>query len=665
MKYLLTILLCLVINIYAQDLPYYESFNDNTLSRWTKVDDEPGGGEPGKWYVSDGVLMQTSNIFVTKDEFNVHLGTHIYTGNRSWKNYSFNSILKSTDDDGIGIIFRYQDKDNYYRLLFLNDAGNGGPFRSLQKMADGNLTTIAEKRITGATPKNWFAVTARVKEDSVIVYLNGDILFAVKDETHKGGAVGFTCYANSGAYFDSVSVTSGDVIYEEPENVLVIPQRMPYIQLPDTSSVCIAWQTTQTSAGRVEYGLTKNYGFFETEDSLVNKHFVKIEGLQPNTKYYYRVWNADTVFSEGSYFYTAKPGNIKDVSFLIWGDSGVNTETQYKIAGLMEKEMADFGIHVGDVSQNTGEEYDLVYFRPYKNIISNKNIYLCIGNHDTYFDNAETYLNEFYLPHNNDQDTERYYSFRWGNAFFINMDSNIDYSPGSPQYQFLVRELQSGRKKTAGWTFVYFHHPPYCELWDTWAGETAVREYLIPLFEEYNVDIVFNGHTHGYEHGFLGGVHYIITGGGGGGLDVYGRNWNHISKSLSVHHYSRVDISGNNLTFWAVDSEGKQIDSFSISKSLAFSGANNSVPAEFILNQNFPNPFNPVTKISFGLPAPSLVILKIYDLSGREVVELVNKEYTAGYHEVEFDGSNFASGIYAYKLEAGSFVQEKKMIILK
>jgi len=665
MKYIVLLLLCPFL-IYAQSLPYYNSFDKNDLSEWTIVDDEPNSSGPGNWYAGDGILSQTSNIFVNQDEFNVHLGTHIFTGNKSWKNYSFNVILKTTDDDGIGIIFRYQDKNNYYRLLFLNDAGNGGPFRRLQKMTEGKLSTISESRLANATPKNWFAVTAKVKDDSIITYLNGSLLFAVEDQTHKGGAIGFTCYANSGAFFDSVSVTSEDLVYSEPENIEIIPQRYPYVQLPDTSSACIAWRTTVKSAGKLEYGLTNSYGNIIIEDSAANKHFVKIENLLPDTKYYYKVWNADTVFSEGNSFYTTKPDNVKQIKFLIWGDSGVNNAIQYKVAGLMEKEEnVDFGIHVGDVNQNTGEEYDLTYFKPYKNITGNRNVYVCIGNHDTYSNNAETYLDDFYLPHNNQENSERYYSFRWGNAFFINLDSNIDYAPGSPQYKFLESQLQSDRRKTADWTFISFHHPPYCELWDTWAGEQQVRDYLLPLFEKYKVDIVFNGHTHGYEHGYLKGIHYIITGGGGGGLDSYGRDWSHISKSVAVHHYSKVEINGSSLLFSAIDIDGNLVDKFSISKTISSVNNQDIIPREYSLGQNYPNPFNPVTKIPFGLPETTKVNVSVFDISGKKVKEIVDAAFPAGYHEVEFNGSNLASGMYIYRIIAGSFIQERKMMIIK
>jgi hypothetical protein len=88
-------------------------------------------------------------------------------------------------------------------------------------------------------------------------------------------------------------------------------------------------------------------------------------------------------------------------------------------------------------------------------------------------------------------------------------------------------------------------------------------------------------------------------------------------------------------------------------------------PKEFVLYQNYPNPFNPNTVISYQLPVTSNVNLKVYDILGNEVATLVNEEKQPGVYEVEFDASSLASGMYLYKLQAGTFVQTKKMILLK
>ena len=88
-------------------------------------------------------------------------------------------------------------------------------------------------------------------------------------------------------------------------------------------------------------------------------------------------------------------------------------------------------------------------------------------------------------------------------------------------------------------------------------------------------------------------------------------------------------------------------------------------PKEFVLYQNYPNPFNPSTVISYQLPVNGDVTLKVYDVLGNEIATLVNEEKQPGVYEVEFDASSFASGMYLYKLQSGTFVQTNKMILLK
>ncbi|MFA5404675.1 MAG: YCF48-related protein [Ignavibacteria bacterium] len=98
------------------------------------------------------------------------------------------------------------------------------------------------------------------------------------------------------------------------------------------------------------------------------------------------------------------------------------------------------------------------------------------------------------------------------------------------------------------------------------------------------------------------------------------------------------------------------------------SGENNNkklIPDKFYLSQNYPNPFNPVTKIKYGLPKQSYVTLKIYDLLGRELKTLVNEQTQAGEYIVDFDGSDLSSGTYFYKLEAGSYTETRKLLLIK
>jgi photosystem II stability/assembly factor-like uncharacterized protein len=93
--------------------------------------------------------------------------------------------------------------------------------------------------------------------------------------------------------------------------------------------------------------------------------------------------------------------------------------------------------------------------------------------------------------------------------------------------------------------------------------------------------------------------------------------------------------------------------------------ADNYVPNQYLLEQNYPNPFNPSTTISFNLPSRSFISLKVFDVIGREVATIVSEELPAGNHSRQWNAANISSGIYFYSLQAGTFAQTKKLILLR
>ena len=132
-------------------------------------------------------------------------------------------------------------------------------------------------------------------------------------------------------------------------------------------------------------------------------------------------------------------------------------------------------------------------------------------------------------------------------------------------------------------------------------------------------------------------------------------------NSNSPKNYSFID---DNPPSGTVEYRLKQIDNngnFKYSQIVTV----NSLPTKFELWQNYPNPFNPTTAISYQLSVFSHVTLKVYDVLGRVVATLVNKEQQAGKYSVNFNGSNLASGIYYYRISAGDFSEVKKLMLLK
>ncbi|MBP9191689.1 MAG: T9SS type A sorting domain-containing protein, partial [Ignavibacteria bacterium] len=91
----------------------------------------------------------------------------------------------------------------------------------------------------------------------------------------------------------------------------------------------------------------------------------------------------------------------------------------------------------------------------------------------------------------------------------------------------------------------------------------------------------------------------------------------------------------------------------------------NEIPKEYSLKQNYPNPFNPNTNIQYDLPTDNFVTIKIYNVLGKEIATLINENKTAGRYIVSFNASKYPSGIYYYKIKAGSYEAIRKMMLIK
>ena len=153
--------------------------------------------------------------------------------------------------------------------------------------------------------------------------------------------------------------------------------------------------------------------------------------------------------------------------------------------------------------------------------------------------------------------------------------------------------------------------------------------------------------------------------------------WN--SEDIMIMSYSPYDepnvITDENdgaIIIWRIDPPWGGIYAQQISKNgnlgeviTSVKEDDNIKPANFYLEQNFPNPFNPNTTIRFSLPGSGNVKLEIFNILGEKVQTLLKEFYNAGIHEIEFDAGNLPSGIYFYQLQAGSFVETKKMVLLK
>ncbi|MDP8254910.1 MAG: metallophosphoesterase [Candidatus Alcyoniella australis] len=345
----------------------------------------------------------------------------------------------------------------------------------------------------------------------------------------------------------------------DPLDCPAVLVRQPYLQLGTTTGMSVLWRSDETGDSLVEYGTTADLGKFVYDENWVTKHELAITGLEPNTTYYYRARTCLDQTSVDS-FRTA-PTSADPLNFVAFGDNQSGYETFTEIASLMEMEDPYMAISVGDIVDDgwVEEDYDQQVFTPAQSLWRSTPFFVSIGNHEG---GSPLFQDNFRFP----GDGKLYYSFTYGNVFFLCLEQDTWHFtfPGTQQYEFMVAALSSEEAQNAEFRVVFFHTPPWCEGWEGYEGEKLIRLFIVPQMENYNVDVYFNGHTHDYERGLRNGVASYIIGGAGGGLDSWARDVEHISVYEATHHFMSVHVADQTMTLDAINLDGEVFDTYQI-----------------------------------------------------------------------------------------------------
>jgi len=336
--------------------------------------------------------------------------------------------------------------------------------------------------------------------------------------------------------------------------------REPYVQGVTGHSAVICWVSAGPDTGVVEYGKTPELGRKEVDSRVDRRHAVALTGLDPGSTYHYRVEGLGRSSAARS-FRTAPVGDDSRFSFAVVGDSGSGGKGQLAVAALLGRLEPDLILHTGDVVYPAGEQrhYDKRFFAPYRHLTKTVPLYPVLGNHDVRKGSGAAFLENFHPPLDSPRSTKRYYSFDWGGAHFVALDSELyhDDKGASPEEQkhFLDQDLATTRKR---WKIAFLHRSPYGS--SRHGGDERVREDLEPLFVKYGVDLVFSGHDHVYERTVpIEGVTYVVSGGGGRRLYRTGKGRS-TASSVSAHHAVLVRVDGQRLLLEAVEAGGKVVD---------------------------------------------------------------------------------------------------------
>ena len=245
--------------------------------------------------------------------------------------------------------------------------------------------------------------------------------------------------------------------------------------------------------------------------------------------------------------------HINSQSILIYGDSRTDHTTHQNIVDAMLEKLPTVVFHTGDlVEDGLNSEHWNIFNEITSELIDSADFYPALGNHEL---NSQLYFDNFDLPNN-----ERWYSVDIDKIHFIVLDSNSETYIGSRQYLWLERDLQNIFDYII-YTIAIFHHPPF-STGPHIEDEMNLRHTIIPLFEHYGVDIVFNGHEHAYERSLYNDIYYIVTSGGGAPLYDQARTSPYSQVFIKSYHFCHLSISNNKLYLEVLDIDSDIIDEF-------------------------------------------------------------------------------------------------------
>lgn len=371
----------------------------------------------------------------------------------------------------------------------------------------------------------------------------------------------------------------------------VIIARGPYLSNVTGSSAVISWWTNLATSGSVAI----NGQTFP--DSSQQHHQVLVTGLSPGTSYPYTV-SSGGVSASGTVRTAATAGQT--YSFAAIGDFGGNSSGESQnaanIAGAGTQFIQTLGDNIYPTSglpdpnfTTTYSDFDQRFFKQFSSAVKSQSFFPANGNKE-YYGNGE-FWSAFPMPGSN----HSWYSYDWGDAHILVLDSEQPYTPGTEQYNFAQADLAANQ--SAAWRIVAIQRPPYSSTTNN-SSSKGVQTYLVPLFQAQNVNLVLSGNSHNYERSkpltngvpATGGITYVVSGAGGNGFNAFNDTtypqpaWSAFRES-SYYEYSKVTVSPTALTVAAVRADTNAVfDSTTISKP----GADTSPPTAPTLSAGTP-----------------------------------------------------------------------------
>ena len=362
----------------------------------------------------------------------------------------------------------------------------------------------------------------------------------------------------------------------------------PYLQAVTADSAYVLVECDSTAPVTARYGPAGgNYGLEASTESteptaaspVTYVHNVKLTGLKPNTAYGYQILQGAKASPSHTFTTAALPGTA--FRFAWMADCRTQPEVHDEIAGRIKEMHPRFALYGGDLCENNGYEFwKRDFFVPNQLALAAEvPFFNAAGNHEGWSTNTRA----FTQAPASASESQAYYSFDYGDVHFVCLNNEISYAPGSPQVDFLVKDLTTTKKP---WKIVFVHRPAYSLGGN---GEDPGMKLLASyVFEPCRIDLVLNGHNHFYQHNLVNGLHYFNIGSAGAPLDNAGTG-SYVVKAVKDHNFAMVDMTPTTLRLTAYNGKGAVIEVFTLTKT-----ERSSAPVGPIVLPPAPPPVPPV-----------------------------------------------------------------------
>ncbi|MCC6766744.1 MAG: metallophosphoesterase family protein [Deltaproteobacteria bacterium] len=309
--------------------------------------------------------------------------------------------------------------------------------------------------------------------------------------------------------------------------------RGPYLQQPTPAGMTLRWRTDVPTDSRVRYGAAPgSLGLTVDDAAVTTEHVVTVSALAPDTVYFYAIGStsADLEGDDADHFFrtTPTPGAVRPLRIWVTGDGGYANADGMAVrdayAAYNGAAPTDLWLLLGDNAYPTGNDanYQAALFDLHHDMLRSVPTLSTFGNHEAMAGNSALqtgpYFTMFTFPTAGEaggvpSGSEAYFSYDYGNVHFVVLDSEHNSKAStSPMMLWLEADLQA---TTADWIIALWHRPPYSKGLlhdsDLEFEEITMRTNVVPMLEDYGVDLVLCGHSHSYERSYLLDGHYGLS----------------------------------------------------------------------------------------------------------------------------------------------------------